>query len=206
MTASNYNIDKLNWSTSEVSKFNDAVIDYPGCVLTPPLDYYAIYNLVKSLPQNSVIIDIGTAWGGTTRFMSEFSPQSKIITCDPYLDEGWTNYWSDRFKREYSYTATRDYLKDLNNIELLHGKSPELFTSWTDEIDMVFEDGSHMYQPLKENLEFWNTFLKPGGVFAGHDYNENFPDVVRAITEFREKYFPTSKLYIVGNVWFFYKT
>lgn len=205
MIVNSCDMSNLNWSDDEISKFNNAVNDYPCCVLTPPLDFYAIYNLVRSLPENATIIDIGTAWGGTTRFMAEFSPLSKIITCDPYLDKGWTDYWSDRFKQEYSYESTREYLSDLSNVELLHGKSPELFKNWNSEVDMVFEDGSHMYRPLKENLEFWNTFLKPGGVFAGHDYNENFPDVVRAITEFRETNFPNSKLYVVGNVWFFYK-
>jgi cephalosporin hydroxylase len=197
------NISLLNWPLAELDQFNDATTNHPCGILIPPYDHYAVYNLVRSLPEKATIIDIGTAWGGTTRFMSKYAPSAKIVSCDPFAEVGWVDEWSAKFNRPYSYESTKDYLKDLSNVVLLKGSCPEIFKDWSDSVDMIFEDGSHEYQSVKTNLEFWRPFVKSGGIFSGHDYTNYFSQVIHAVDEFKERYFPNSKLHVVGSVWFF---
>jgi len=49
-------------------------------------------------------------------------------------------------------------------------------------IDFVFLDASHEYEDIKADIEAWYPKVKPGGLFAGHDYG--WPGVQRAVNEF----------------------
>jgi hypothetical protein len=37
-------------------------------------------------------------------------------------------------------------------------------------LDFAYLDGRHDYESVKEDLELWYDKLRPGGIFAGHDY------------------------------------
>lgn len=52
--------------------------------------------------------------------------------------------------------------------------------------DFIYIDGSHMYEQKIEDLRNGWRCLRPGGVLAGHDYNdlEQQPDVTRAVDDF----------------------
>ncbi len=42
-----------------------------------------------------------------------------------------------------------------------------------ESIDFIYVDARHDYCGVKEDLEHYWPILKPGGIMAGHDYNEN---------------------------------
>ena len=42
-----------------------------------------------------------------------------------------------------------------------------------ESIDYVYIDARHDYCGVKEDIELYWPILKPGGIMAGHDYNEN---------------------------------
>jgi len=48
-------------------------------------------------------------------------------------------------------------------------------------IDGVFIDAAHEYEPVKADIAAWLPKLKPGGIFAGHDYPH--PPVKQAVDE-----------------------
>jgi hypothetical protein len=37
-------------------------------------------------------------------------------------------------------------------------------------LDFVYLDARHDYESVKEDLEHWFSKIRPGGIFAGHDY------------------------------------
>lgn len=50
---------------------------------------------------------------------------------------------------------------------------------------MVYIDGDHAYQATRKDIELWWPRVQPGGILAGHDYDEvNHPGVIRAVDEF----------------------
>ncbi len=62
-------------------------------------------------------------------------------------------------------------------------------------IDFIFIDGDHQYGSVIKDLTNFYPKLKPGGLFAGHDYNADLnPGVVRAVNEFIAKH--RLKLYV----------
>ena len=51
-------------------------------------------------------------------------------------------------------------------------------------LEFVFIDAGHSYEDVKKDIAAWRPKMKPGRLFAGHDYNQhNFPGVVQAVNE-----------------------
>jgi len=50
--------------------------------------------------------------------------------------------------------------------------------------DLIYIDGLHDYQNVKEDIERWWNKLTPGGWLCGHDYHEDLPEVIQAVDEF----------------------
>jgi hypothetical protein len=49
-----------------------------------------------------------------------------------------------------------------------------------------YVDGSHEFAEVRTNIDdLWST-IDPGGIFAGHDYDETHPGVMQAVNEFAE--------------------
>ena len=46
-------------------------------------------------------------------------------------------------------------------------------------MDLVFVDGAHSYDYVKNDTEKGLEMLRPGGVIAWHDCNPRHPDLVR---------------------------
>lgn len=57
-----------------------------------------------------------------------------------------------------------------------------------ESIDFCFHDASHEYNDLMVELPLWWKKIKPGGVFAGHDYgNWSFVGVTYAVNKLAEE-------------------
>lgn len=70
------------------------------------------------------------------------------------------------------------YLEAMQNIEgfesrafMLRGLSSDMASRFEDNsLDLVYIDGNHAYDWVKEDIELWWPKIKKGGVIAGHDY------------------------------------
>ena len=52
-------------------------------------------------------------------------------------------------------------------------------------IDLIYIDGDHFYDGVKNDLEIWFPKIKKGGVFGGHDYSDYRGwGVKKAVSEF----------------------
>ncbi len=38
-------------------------------------------------------------------------------------------------------------------------------------LDLVFIDGDHSYECVRQDIDSWMPKVRPGGILAGHDYN-----------------------------------
>jgi predicted O-methyltransferase YrrM len=50
-------------------------------------------------------------------------------------------------------------------------------------LDFVFIDADHSYEAVKDDIACWKSKVRRGGWLGGHDYNQKFPGVVRAVDE-----------------------
>lgn len=73
----------------------------------------------------------------------------------------------------------------------------------TGTIDFLYIDGNHQYDYVMSDLMQYVPKVKPGGIIAGHDYNEpTRPDVTRAVLD----YFRAAPIKVYpDNSWVFRK-
>ena len=65
-------------------------------------------------------------------------------------------------QKVYAYGSRATIIRDLS------ANAANLFQDGT--LDFVYIDASHDYENVKIDLQTWYPKVKPGGVFAGHDY------------------------------------
>jgi len=171
--------------------------------MTTPLERNLLYSIIKNLPNNSVVVEVGAALGGTSCLLASVNPSITVHCVDPFKDyydmkyEGW--YWRNPFfegDKELVDIVENCFLNDasgkltfeaitkkFHNIKLHHKKSPEDILNWNQTIDVCFEDSVHTNPELQSNINFWIEHIKPGGYMIGHDYDSASPNV---ITEFNK--------------------
>ena len=148
-------------------------------------------DLVRSLPENLTILEIGTYLGGTTVRMAEERPDARIITVDCCDTEQWLppydEYSNNTLIAQYGITPSeqtmRINLSRFDNIEFIKGFSPDDFIDFNTPVDLYFEDGDHG-EPL-ESMENFLHCVKPGGYFVAHDYGMKW--VKMAVDEIYER-------------------
>ena len=143
-----------------------------------------------------VVLDVGCWRGRTTKLMaSVMSGNSVVIAVDhltaPYTGETARN---EIVKKEGSLRIMTDFLVNLDR-ELSESKVIAVFLDgdearWyvkqvcnSSGIDFCWLDGDHAYHDVVSDIKAYLPLMRPGGVFAGHDYEPAFPDVVRAVNE-----------------------
>lgn len=177
-----------------------------------PLSWTSAVGLVpeiKKLGDNIVGCELGVSYGFNLVYFLEQLPNiSKVYAIDPYApyDDGPGGYVDQ---------VTIDKVKELflKNIEPFKEKVKFLNLFSSDAIhdipdnalDYIFIDGDHSYKAVSRDIKFYYSKVKPGGIFAGHDYN--LSDVKQAVGEFMsQQNIPSTALKLVPNsTWYWIK-
>jgi predicted O-methyltransferase YrrM len=51
-------------------------------------------------------------------------------------------------------------------------------------VDFVYIDANHEFEPAMQDFEAWWPMVRPGGVMAGDDYDQEHPGVMQAVAAF----------------------
>jgi hypothetical protein len=124
--------------------------------------------------------DTGVEIGVKRGFFSELILRSwhgrRLISVDPWREASQNEYrdvsnvGQEQHDRFYEETVAR--------LERFGDRS-EIWRTTSIEaaaridpgtLDFVYVDARHDYSAVKEDLEHWFAKLRPGGIFAGHDY------------------------------------
>lgn len=135
-----------------------------------------LVSLVQSLESKlpPLILDIGTGGATSACIMALANNSSKVFTVDPSAPP----VLFDTIRK----TGTQ------GRIFFSLGISDDLIRTWDINVDMIFHDGLHEYHQVKKDSDFFDDFLKVGGIFAWHDH-DLYPNTVgRAIDEFVEEH------------------
>lgn len=141
-------------------------------------------GVMVSQMSNPKVLEIGCDIGDTTQFLLDSNPTLELVGVDPY--ENYIDWNGNNLnEREVVYQQFKTRVSGYNNRFILHRDfSDNVHQQFDDEkFDVIFIDGLHTYEQLTKDCANYYSKLKPGGIFAGHDYTA-ITGVKRAADEF----------------------
>lgn len=151
------------------------------------IDGQRLAYLASQVPDNGVIVEIGSHRGRSAAYMASAAKPSVTIYC---IDV-WDNPRHERFVSEdVDYREFWDFLKRMglnSNIVALRGESEMFSRAWQYGVDLLFIDGDHSYKGVSSDYECWYPHVRDEGVIAFHDYHKNWPGVIKFIDETASK-------------------
>jgi predicted O-methyltransferase YrrM len=147
--------------------------------IRPLQDVFEIKKLAQHVQsaQPKVIVEIGTARGGTLLVWSQSSNKLQLlVSIDlPAGSEGCGYMWQ-KIKLFKLYINKNNGCK-LNLIRR-SSQAEETRTLVRNllqnrQIDFLFIDGDHLYEGVKRDFELYSGFVRPGGLIAFHDIRPN---------------------------------
>lgn len=131
---------------------------YPGAFSR--YDMEVIYPYLVKMKKNDIYLEIGVMHGRSLAFARKFS-EGKIYGIDQ------NNELEPEVRKM--------------DINFIHASSNEAVKNWTLPIKVLFIDGDHSYQGVKDDFLNFSPFVKDDGVIFFHDCDETSPDVRRFI-------------------------
>ena len=143
------------------------------------LDYFTDKPLVG--------VEVGVYRGHHSFLLLKHLNIEKLYLVDPYevySDESNLGT-EDNISKAFEFASSRlcDY-KD--TIEFVKLYSKEAVGVVPDGLDFVYIDANHSYDFVREDIAYWYSKVKPGGVIGGDNFEARYPGVARAVLEFVE--------------------
>lgn len=146
--------------------------------------------LANQAAKHQNILEIGS-WQGRSSYALAANTPGKLLCVDT-----WKGTMSERAHRERLAGKGDGWLlaqfirnvEQLPNINWLQMSSEEaalhLHSQDALKFDMIFIDGDHSYESVKNDILTWRRWLAPGGLLCGHDFSSAFTQtVVKAVKE-----------------------
>ncbi|MGH1395934.1 MAG: class I SAM-dependent methyltransferase [Trichormus sp.] len=154
-----------------------AVVSVKGFMISGQEEY--LFNKVKSLPEDAVILEIGSFQGRSTVAMGYacIGTNRKIYAIDTW-DGNDSDFAERQFFDIWQHNIKANGLEDY--VIPLKGYSHEVLQQWQEltnhkAIDFIFIDGSHQYLDVLKDFEMSFPLVKENGWIAFHDVIETWP-------------------------------
>lgn len=158
------------------------------------LGFSDVYDrAVASAPQTAVFVEIGTSLGASTAYLAaQIGASSKnihVFAVDTFaaigsaeglqaqvagVEETVFHLFCENMR---TCCAERYITPILSDSTLSARRFPD------HSVDFVYIRVGHDYSKVRAHILAWLPKVKPGGVIAGHDYDESHPGVMRAVRE-----------------------
>lgn len=129
----------------------------------------------------------GVAPDGPAVTLGVYQGRSVVAMANAFRDAGrldaMTLVGIDYFHAANLPIAARN-LRDIPRLRLVRANIIDAAAEFADgSVSVVFLDASHDYQSTRAAIAAWRPKLTAGGILCGHDYQPNWPGVVRAVDE-----------------------
>ena len=129
----------------------------------------------------NTIVEIGSAFGGSTVvFLTNKQPSAHVYSIDPFVPDSTGRFRATRREcvRAVKKALKRTrYTSTLGQWTLIEKHSHEAVKGWDKQIDLLFIDGSHRYEDVRQDFEQWSPSLSRDGRILIHDSRrEDFGD------------------------------
>lgn len=138
---------------------------------------YGLKDLIlENFPKNAIMVEVGCFEGKSTELFSMFC--KTVYAVDPYTSY---NDISDELLRN-AEPQLDEVIKQHPNIIKLKKYSTAAALDFEDySLDVVYIDGAHDYNNVKNDILTWIKKIKPNGILCGHD--RNFDGINTALKE-----------------------
>lgn len=144
-----------------------------------------LFDLANSLSNNApVVVELGS-WVGKSSVVLGHAIKNKnspeLYCIDPFNADG-EDASSDEYRNRQAKLALElravfeANVRNFGIPSITHTVAKHSFDAvktWTKSIDLLFIDASHDYDDVKQDINDWSPFIKPGGVIAFHDVDLN---------------------------------
>jgi predicted O-methyltransferase YrrM/CDP-glycerol glycerophosphotransferase (TagB/SpsB family) len=148
------------------------------------VDMLYVVAIARKL-QSQRIFEFGTYLGRTTYHLACGNPDSKIFTLD--LDPSTELKLGPAIRAVHKRGLQGCFFRDApcaSRITQLHGDSHTFdYGPFKGQMDFVFVDAAHEYDPVKNDTARAFELLAPGGVIVWHDYADKSPGVMQLLAE-----------------------
>ncbi len=118
-----------------------------------------LFEYAAIIPEGGIIVEIGTAQGGSASIFYEATKNKRVKI-----------YSYDIAPSEEAYLNLKN-----TSVEIINKPSTEGALNWIKEkkksIDLLFIDGSHAFEDVYQDFNFWAPLLKSSGTVVFHDYD-----------------------------------
>ncbi|MFK5923287.1 MAG: class I SAM-dependent methyltransferase [Verrucomicrobiota bacterium] len=184
------------------------VYDNPACLQAPrnrfaprwnPLYWGGAVGLVALII--AIKEELGEDQGKLIELGSACGESGSMFAGSGVFEKVWL---VDRWNYAGQFEVAEFNLRRYPCAEMVQGDMFEIAKQWEEQVDVIYLDAEHDYDSVMDGLETWDKHLRPGGIWAGHDYNlEVWPGVVMAVDEF----FPESEIRVFEDLsWMVIKT
>jgi len=124
-------------------------------------------SLIRSLPTNPVVLEIGTFRGLTAVLMAQQRKDIKVITIDPHIGVPEMNLYSNPF------IVKSNFEKYNMEKQITHYPVASEEYEPSEAYDLIFIDGNHSFESVSHDYYKFEPFVKPGGFIVFHDFGSH---------------------------------
>lgn len=129
-------------------------------------DMEAIWKALKDIPKGGIYLEVGVRNG---RSLAWARAMSKGVVYGIDIND----------------ELHRDWFEGKKDWHFIHNASNDAVKNWTLPIDVLFIDGDHSYEGVKDDWQNFEPFVKKGGKIFFHDCDETSPGVVELFKEIK---------------------
>lgn len=185
--------------------------------VSPLRRWDVIAGLCQSIDAKT-FVEVGCKSGRTTGFVLANCPDIRVIAIDPWVvqpksddptRETYDDWDFEKIEREFweNVGEHKDRCTVLRATSETASAGDAGFCNGNcvaipKHVDVVFIDALHDYASVVQDISLWWPRVREGGFICGHDFNHNWPGVMRAVAE----HFPLMKVGVCpDSVWFVQK-
>ena len=141
-------------------------------------DYEDVFlQAIENAKDGDHFVEIGVWKGGSAAFMGvEIFNSGKKIKYDAIDCFAPTHEFGQLTADIYEEAKINlKPVTDLGLVNLIKAHSLDAVSNYEDDsLSLVFIDGSHDFEDVKDDLKAWLPKVKKGGMLAGHDYGSTY--------------------------------
>lgn len=167
-----------------------------GHAFQSPLRRWEVLAGLAEQMKARTFVEVGCKAGGTTAYLLDHFPEMRAIAIDPWAPmPNEAEDYSDHDFAEIEKTFWKNIGANKNRCRMLRMTSLEAAANsvdggteiesrmWIYPHDIVFLDAGHDLENCLADINAWWPHVREGGYLCGHDYQQKFPGVMRAVAQ-----------------------